>query len=101
MATMQWQLGSFRGCRTGGINNSNNVQPQWVSVDQHDMPVIAEGVVRTSHVSDSDTPFNHDSYDWVFDVKLDPQYEFLLSDANHLENGEYWMEMEWEIKYFP
>ncbi len=97
-----WRLGSFRGCRTGGIADSNTVQPQWVSVDPHDMPVIAEGVVRTSFVSHEDVPFNHDSHDWNFDVKLDPQYEYLLSDANHQEeNGECWMEMEWEIKYFP
>jgi hypothetical protein len=97
-----WQLGSFRGCRTGGIGDSNTVQPQWVSVDLHDMPVIAEGLVRTSFVSHEDVPFNHDSHDWNFDVKLDTQYEYFLSDANHQEeNGECWMEMEWEIRYFP
>jgi hypothetical protein len=47
----------------------------------------------------------HNSHDQNFDVKLDPAYQFLNSDANHVvttDRGlERWMEMEWEVNNFP
>src|SRR5687768_967852 len=87
-----------RGCRDGGPGGINKTDPSWVSVDPSDQAKIAEGVIRRSSVTHTDFPTNHESHDWNYFVKLDPQYEFMNSDANELEGAERWMEMEWETK---
>ena len=95
-------LAKARGCRDGGFQDRNRIDPEWVSVQASDAPAVAEGVVRTSHVTHKDLPSSHISHDWNFDVALDPAYLGLHSDANHREpNGERWMEMEWETEFFP
>ena len=89
-----------RGCRDGGVGGINKTNPSWVSVDPSDKAAIAEGVVRRSAVTHTDFPTNHETHDWNYFVKLDPQYNFMNSDANHEEGGERWMEMEWETGQF-
>ena len=87
-----------RGCRVGLYERVN---PQWVTVKPYPYEtVVAEGEITPSriHVAHHEWPFNHKSHDSAFHVKLDKQYTGLAS-VNHPkdENGQYTMEMEWEI----
>src|SRR5215210_1855996 len=43
-------LARDRGCRDD-VTGVAKIDPQWVSVEREDAPVVAEGVVSTSHVS--------------------------------------------------
>src|SRR5215212_3071936 len=55
-------LATARGCRTGNFG-LNQILPEWVSVQPADLPLIAEGVVRKSHVSSEEAPNSHFSHD--------------------------------------
>ncbi|HKZ94389.1 MAG TPA: thioredoxin domain-containing protein [Candidatus Bathyarchaeia archaeon] len=78
----------------------------WMPVyDGDNMPKQATGEVRYARVSSMDHPFNHESQDFVFNVRLDPEYYHLLSgvspDYGQVENlGDHEMHMEWETDYF-
>lgn len=89
-----------RGCRDG-LNPLDKISPSWVSAATVDVPRIAEGVVRESHVSTNDNPAFHVSHDWNGDVLLDAAYNNLNSDGNNSVNGEQLMEIEWESAFFP
>lgn len=97
-----------RGCRVGGPNDINRIDPQWVSVMPDDAPEIVEGIVTRNKLSYEDNPANHNSHDFVFHLLLDPDYQHLHSDANPDDGGSTdpaddnlrLMEMEWEMRYF-
>jgi hypothetical protein len=74
--------------------------PEWVSADPSDKPYIATGIVTDAGLSTSDYPFAHDSHDIDFAVKLDPNYNGLLSDHNPTSAGIPVLGVEWESKYF-
>jgi hypothetical protein len=84
-----------RGCKT---SLTGRVDPQWVSVDPSDVPVVVEGIVSLSKVSHDEFPFNHQSHDQNTDVIVDPQYIGLVGSSNDKINSQpRIMEMEWEI----
>jgi hypothetical protein len=63
-----------------------------------DQPLIVAGHAVTSHVSNSDLPFNHSSHDWVIDVDTDDAYRRYHSDANPVgPNGRMLLHTEWEL----
>lgn len=79
--------------------------PQWASVEPSDEPKVLEGVVVASRISALDNPINHSRdgrgavvHDWNFMVAPDPDYQYLLSDANFLGSGAHagTIEVEWE-----
>ncbi len=88
--------GKVRGCSDGGLFGSERVDPHYVSVMPGDPETTAEGVVEKSQLTHTDFPGDHASHDLNVDVKLDPGYMGLNSDANPLEGGVRLMEMEWE-----
>ena len=93
------------GCRTG-VFDFGKLEPEWVPVDLDWHPQVAEGVVRGTHVGGDENPLTHEQHDLNFEVHLDPQYVYLLSDASNRINwkpfiGERTIEAEWDIAHFP
>ena len=61
---------------------------------------MVEGVLATSRISRTDFPLNpwHVYYDWNFIVDPDPQYGYLLSEANLADRR---FECEWDTAFVP
>lgn len=103
------------GCKTGGFKEREKVDPEWVSVSatasgpaQDPELTVAEGYVESignlkSYVAWKDWPYNHNSHDVIWNVKLDPLYQPLNSDANEdsSEPGNKLLHSEWEMRYLP
>lgn len=74
---------------------------QWVSVEQSDLPVIAEGKVIDVEIATNDVPINHNSHDIVWKIALDhPEYSHLAPDFQVSKDNERQLKIEWEIKNF-
>jgi hypothetical protein len=88
------------GCKTGLYERVN---PEWLPASRPpsgSVPSVAEGIITPSKVTVThhDFPFNHQSHDENFHVKVDPKYTGLASTAHPQDaNGQRTMEMEWEI----
>ncbi len=63
-----------------------------------------------THYSSTDSPFTHDSLDWIIKVAPfpagrawpgSPDYRWLASQFNDFHSGEHLIECEWESKYVP
>lgn len=81
-----------------GLDDGGVVDPQWVTTKEWNGPEdyeLLEGRVKSSHISRKDSPFNHDSQDFTFEVFPDPPYGRLLNP----NQGE--MEVEWERDHLP
>lgn len=90
------------GCRRERAGLYTQEVPNWASVGDRNYPASGpppplqsgSGVVDSfapkfygAHPTPIDNPRSHDSYDFVFDLKLDPQSDFLLG-AGNLARGE-------------
>jgi hypothetical protein len=69
----------------------------WVWVDPNQKYKSVTGVVTESFVSHTDLPANHDSHDQNTSIKVDPEYDNLVSVLN--DPGE--IEVEWETGILP
>ena len=73
----------------------------WTWVDPaHPMQNLTGVVEEKSHVSHTDLPMSHDSHDHNFDVLPDAGSQYLMSDANLIDEDGH-MEIEWEVNDFP
>src|SRR5262249_58779029 len=56
-----------------------------------------------AHPASVDDPVTHDSFDFLINVKVDPQYDFLLGTGNFAGEAEETgrVHTEWEEKAFP
>lgn len=72
-------------------------EPGWVWVNPSEKLKDVSGTVTKSDVSHTDFPAIHDSHDQNTDIRVDPGFEGLLSDAN--DPG--MLDMEWETGTFP
>jgi hypothetical protein len=84
--------------------------PSWVPVNRRDHREgsgtrTVEGILTVSKITHEDFPFKpwHTYYDWNFFVRVDPQYRYLLSDANpgDGDNDPRIMECEWDTAFLP
>jgi hypothetical protein len=55
-----------------------DTSPSWVYVNRDSTPKFASGIVSKAHVSREDLSLNHESYDFVSDITVDPQYTNLV-----------------------
>jgi hypothetical protein len=97
--------GFARGChrrtRPGDVGKMADAVPSWVSVHDHETRTV-EGVLAESRVTHSDLPLRpwHTYYDWNFFVRVDKQYQYLLSESNlHDHGGNF--ECEWDTAFLP
>ena len=86
-----------RGCRDGGFQNMNRVNPHYVSVLPGNVQTEVTGEIRESKVTHEDWPFDHTSHDRTALVKVDPGLENLNSEVNFREGSDLLLEFEWEI----
>jgi uncharacterized repeat protein (TIGR01451 family) len=94
-------IGAAIGGLAAGIADYFLSELGWTWVDfAHPMQNLTGVVEEKSHVSYTDLPMAHDSHDQNFDVLPDPQYDYLMSDAN-LQDEDGHMEIEWEVNDFP
>lgn len=81
-----------------GLTGGGVTDPQWVATEDWTGPEdyrMLEGWVNSSHISRKDSPLNHESQDFNFDVTPDPPYHNLLVPD---QRG---VEVEWERDHFP
>lgn len=88
--------GFAHGCRESGLMKTI---PSWVGADEPETRTL-EGVLEKSKMTYTDFPLSpwHDYYDWNFDIELDPQYGYLLSEW-YDEDGH--LHCEWDTEHFP
>ena len=76
--------------------------PSWAPVADEG-PRTVEGILAESRISGTDFPFRpwHETYDWNFFLRADPQYTYLVGKANSTDDDGTLFELEWETKGVP
>lgn len=86
----------YDGCRRSTGEVLLGTTPEWTYVGAENSPKTVVGTVTSAYVSGEDNPTAHESYDLLFDVDPDPDYEAVLATANPTQ-----LHVEWEENYFP
>jgi hypothetical protein len=101
------------GCQRSPVGLLTFTSPEWVYVYKDPTARVVEGTALAGptdnsalpavHTAGGDLPEGHDWYDLNANVKVDPQYSYLLGTANYTGTGEETnrLHVEWETGSVP
>ncbi|HVS29526.1 MAG TPA: hypothetical protein VHE14_08230 [Solirubrobacteraceae bacterium] len=77
------------GCQRNPVGLLTFTSPEWVFVNRDPSPKLAEGIVHTTNPATGDLPETHRSYDFNWNLDVDPQYQYLNGGDPQKKTGNF------------